>query len=70
MYAILICGLIIIAGGIYLVISQSYAVGFLWPRYGERNAGKIYVGGTSTIITGSLLCIFPIYQLIKQRKRK
>ena len=73
LWSMLICGIIIILIGIYLYSTNSISGGNL--PVGTRNGnrflrGPIIITGTSTIIVGIAICIFPIYQLIKNSYRK
>ena len=71
LYSILVCGLIIMIAGLYLFIKENNAYGISLPgKYGEGGGNSIILNGISTIVIRLLICLFPAYQLIKQKKRK
>ena len=71
LYSILVCGLIIIIAGLYLFIKNSYAQGISLPgRYGGNSGRRIILDGKSVIVIGLLFCIFPLYQIIKQSRKR
>jgi hypothetical protein len=67
LYAALICGIIIFTVGLYMFFAGDSAQGMVHARYG---GGKEYLNmnGTTAMIFGLAICVFPVYQLIKQRK--
>ena len=70
LFVILICGIIIIIAGLYLFITNTYARSFaVHSRYGGGTIYPSSLDGTSITILGLLMCVFPVYQLIKQRKK-
>ncbi len=70
LYAILFCGIIILVVGLYLFFNDTIANGFsVRTRSGRINGTQFSINGTGAIILGLAVCILPIYQLIKQRKK-
>jgi H+/Cl- antiporter ClcA len=68
LWVMLICGIIVILAGIYLYSTQNITGGNFpaGTRAGKRWInGPIVITGSSTIITGLVICIFPVYQLLK-----
>ena len=71
LYALLICGLIISSLGLYLIITAQNANGITFPGRSGIGGGKpISINGISALIIGLSICVFPIYQLVKNNKRK
>ncbi len=70
-YLLLICGLIILIGGIDMTFSNSSSVG--WSPGGRFNAGRQgSITGPTAIVFGLILLFFPLYKQIKKtitRKR-
>ena len=68
LYIILVCGLIVMFIGFYLTITKSKASGLTLPsRFGEGGGQTRIVIGPGSIIIGLGICVFPIYQLIKNK---
>src|ERR1700761_4122715 len=71
LYVVLTGGIIIILCGIYLFVSQSSAIGITGAgRYGGGASHKTSLNWISTIIIGFAFCLFPIYQLAIQKRRR
>ena len=71
LYGILTCGIVIVIIGAYLLFNETAANGFVAPgKHGSINGAAIAINGRFAIIFGLVICIFPLYQLIKQRKKK
>lgn len=71
LYVILVCGFIIIIAGLYLFLKNNYAHGISLPGpYGGEGGRKIILDGKSIIVIGIIFCIFPLYELINQSRRK
>ncbi|MEP7237441.1 MAG: hypothetical protein ABI685_06245 [Ferruginibacter sp.] len=69
LYAILICGLLIAIVGIYLIAVNQSANGTTFPgRMGTGGGKPISINGPAILIIGLLICIFPVYQLIKNNR--
>ena len=64
----LVCGIIIIAIGIYLTISNELAIG---RSFSKRSFGGMNViSGSWAIVIGVALAAFPAYILIRNRRKK
>lgn len=71
LYAILVCGLIISAIGLYMMLVDQNATGIASAgRTGTGGGQTISINGISTLISGLGICIFPVYQLIKNSRHK
>ncbi len=71
LYAILLCGFLISLMGLYLFIRNDFAIGRSLPsKYGQGGGERLIVNGSFTLFVGVIICIFPIYQLIKHSIRK
>ena len=71
LYIILTCGLIIILLGFGLIVSKTFARGVSLPdRYGRGGGQNVVLNGSCTVIIGVLLCLFPLWQLIKKKISK
>lgn len=72
LWVMLICGIIIILLGIYLYYTQNITGGNFpaaTPAGKRLINGPIVITGSSVILTGLVICIFPVYQLIKNSFR-
>jgi hypothetical protein len=70
LYVILICVAIVIIAGLYLLITSTCARSFpVLSRYGGGTHYPSSLNGVSVIIIGLLMCVFPVYQIIKQAKK-
>jgi hypothetical protein len=70
LYVVLVCGLIIAAIGLYLAITGQVAggpAGMIRP--GRSLYGTYVYNGTSLLILGLLICVYPVYQLRKNSNR-
>ena len=68
---ILACGIIISLIGVYLLIEGEVMTGkaFSNGRVGPAAGTPIILNGETLTIIGLLICVFPTYQLIKQKSR-
>ncbi len=68
---ILACGIIISLIGVYLIIEGEIMAGkaFSNGRLGPAAGTPIILNGPTLTIIGLIICIFPTYQLIKQKSR-
>ena len=66
LYGMLICGIIIFSIGSYMFYTETGTQGKLGPMYGRERL--MTINGKAAIIFGLVICAFPVYQLIKQRK--
>lgn len=64
LYGMLICGIIITIAGIYLYSTDHIAGGFTHPVRGHGYT-KVVLNGAATIVLGLGICIFPVYELIR-----
>ncbi len=64
LYIMLICGIIIILIGLYLLLFGLNAQG--QSRFSNPRSGKVMINGWGTIFIGASISVFPIYNLIKQ----
>lgn len=70
LYALLVCGIIISIAGLYLLITERVANGETFPgRLGRGSGNPTSISGQFTLAIGLMICLFPIYQLIKESKR-
>ncbi|MEI9956821.1 MAG: hypothetical protein WDM90_11080 [Ferruginibacter sp.] len=67
LYGMLACGIIIFIIGLYMFFSNFSTYGLAAPRYGGLR--NVTITGKGAIMLGFAICVFPIYQLIKQRKK-
>ena len=68
LYVMLVCGLILLCIGAYLIYDNKYLNG---PALTPRDIGRTKtVTGPGALLLGAIICIFPTYQLIKQKKQK
>ena len=68
LYVILVCGLILLCIGAYLIYNNKYLNG---PALTPRDIGRTKtVTGPGALLLGALISIFPTYQLIKQKRQK
>jgi hypothetical protein len=67
LYGALVCGAVIFIIGLYMFFTNASAQGMV---RGGRGGGKEYLNmnGTTAMLFGFAICIFPVYQLIRQRK--
>lgn len=68
LWGMLICGIIVTLVGVYLYTTGNVAGGNFRVATGRGQRflpGPIVITGISTIAVGGGICIFPIYQLIK-----
>ncbi len=71
LYALLVCGAVLVFTGLYLIVNNEAATGITLPGRSGIGGGKpISINGPSTLIIGLVVCVFPIYQLIKISKKK
>ena len=59
LWAILVCGLIVTAIGVYLKITNGTAEGNV------RKGTPVAINGLGIIVVGIIVCTIPIYYLIK-----
>jgi hypothetical protein len=71
LYALLVCGAVLVFTGLYLIVNNEVATGITLPgRLGTGGSKPININGTSTLIIGFVVCVFPVFQLIKNSKKK
>src|ERR1700750_2960620 len=73
LWDMLICGVVIILIGVYLYVANNVTGGNL--RVGTRGGqpflrGPIVLSGVSTIIVGSAISAFPVFQLLRNLLQK
>jgi hypothetical protein len=69
-YVMLCLGILVVLIGLYLLISDRAAVGTTTPgRYGTGGGNQISITGGGAIFVGIVLSLFPVYELIKRKKK-
>ena len=69
LYALLVCGLLIAIIGLYLILIRSAINGITFPgRMGIGGGKAVSINGPFILATGLSICIFPIYQLVKNKR--
>jgi len=67
LYAILICGLLLLITGLYLLITKQMVDAVTFPgRWGSGGGKPFNLTGSSLTLVGLVICVFPVYQLIKR----
>jgi hypothetical protein len=70
-YVLLSCGIIILSIGVYLIFSHRLAQGITLPgRTGQGGGQFVTLNGVSVAVIGLLLCIFPLYVLVRKAPLK
>lgn len=68
-YLCLVCGLLVLIAGLDMTLSNGTSAG--WSPAGRfSNGHQGSINGTSAIIFGLIILLFPIIQLIKKRLNK
>jgi len=71
LYIILFSGIIVTIIGLWLTVSDTLASGTTLPsKFGQGGGQHIILNGTSVIIIGILICVFPSIQLILKAIKK
>ncbi len=70
LYMIFICGIILIIAGVIMVLVDQTALGTAEGTRTVPKGTKMIVTGPVAIGLGVLMSIFPVYQLIKNNRRK
>ena len=70
LYVVLICGMIILIAGLYLLITKTEASPGSMPmgRYNHEHVPIGNLNGKYAIVLGSVISILAIYYIIKQKK--
>ncbi|WP_460554102.1 hypothetical protein [Ferruginibacter profundus] len=57
--------------GLYLFFTETVASGYVTPgKLSGYSGTSVALNGKSAIIFGLAICLFPVYQLIVQRKKR
>ena len=68
-YLLIICGLLVLIGGLDMTFTSSFSSG--WSPGGRFNAGRQgFINGPTAIVFGLILLSVPIYRQIKKSFKK
>jgi hypothetical protein len=70
LYAILICGLLVIIAGLFITVNSGWLSGTTFAgRFGRGGGQNVTSFGPGIIVIGVGMCYFPAAQLVKNKRR-